>query len=65
VEASSGIILLAAAIVALVWANSPWAAHYEHLLHTPVSLGFGGHFFTRSVHFWVNDILMVVFHLQS
>jgi NhaA family Na+:H+ antiporter len=61
VEASSGIILLVVAMVALVWANSPWAGHYEHLLHTPVSLGFGEQIFTRSVHFWVNDILMVVF----
>lgn len=61
VEASSGIILLVAAMAALIWANSPWAAHYEHLLHTPVSLGFGEHILARSVHFWVNDILMVVF----
>jgi NhaA family Na+:H+ antiporter len=61
VEAPSGIILLVAAMVALFWANSPWAAHYEHLLHTRVSLGFGEQIFTRSLHFWVNDILMVVF----
>ncbi len=61
VEASSGIILLVTAVVALVWANSPWASTYEHLLHTPISLGFGEHAFTQTVHFWINDILMVVF----
>jgi NhaA family Na+:H+ antiporter len=49
------------AVIALVWANSPWASAYEHLLHTPISLGFGEHAFTRTVHFWINDILMVVF----
>ncbi len=61
VEASSGILLLATAVIALVWANSPWASTYEHLLHTPISLGFGEHAFTRTVHFWINEILMVVF----
>ena len=61
VEASSGILLLVTAVIALVWANSPWASTYEHLLHTPVSVGFGEHVFTRTVHFWINEILMVVF----
>lgn len=61
VEASSGIILLATALIALVWANSPWASTYELLLHTPISLGFGEYAFTQTLHFWINDILMVVF----
>ena len=61
VEASSGILLLVAAVVALAWANSPWASSYEHLLHTPISIGFGEHVSTRTVHFWINEILMVVF----
>lgn len=61
VEASSGILLLFAALIALVWANSPWQATYEKLLHIPISVGFGEHVFTRTVHFWINEILMVVF----
>lgn len=61
IQTSSGILLLLVAVVALVWANSPWASSYTDLLHTPISLGFGEHFFSRSLHFWVNDILMVVF----
>ncbi|MBL4636678.1 MAG: Na+/H+ antiporter NhaA [Kofleriaceae bacterium] len=61
VQTSSGILLLLIAVVALIWANSPWASSYEELLHTPISLGFGEHFFARSLHFWINDILMVVF----
>ena len=60
-EASSGIILLITALVALVWANSPWASAYDHLLHTSISLGFGEYSFSHTVHFWINDILMVVF----
>jgi NhaA family Na+:H+ antiporter len=39
----------------------PWGAYYEHLLHTPISLGFGDHSFSQTVHFWINDVLMVVF----
>lgn len=61
VEASSGILLMVAAVIALVWANSPWAPTYNHLLHTPISVGFGEYVFTRTVHFWINEILMVVF----
>lgn len=61
VEASSGIVLLIAAMIAMVWANSAWAPQYEHLLHTPVSLSFGQYSFSRSLHFWINDVLMVVF----
>ena len=61
IEASSGIILLAAALIALVWANSPWHAGYEALLYTPIGLRAGGFGFERDVHFWINDGLMVVF----
>ncbi len=37
-----GAVLLAAALIALVWANSPWSESYEALLHTPISLQIGG-----------------------
>ncbi|MCC6553254.1 MAG: Na+/H+ antiporter NhaA [Polyangiaceae bacterium] len=63
VEAASGIVLLAAAVVALVWANSAWAASYEALWHTPITLGIGRHVLTQSIHFWVNDGLMTIFFL--
>jgi len=61
VQAASGIILLVAAIVALVWANSPWRHTYEALWHTPIVLGVGPYVSARSLHFWINDGLMVVF----
>jgi NhaA family Na+:H+ antiporter len=61
VEASSGIVLLAAAVIALAWANSPWRSGYEALLHTPIGLRVGGLAFERDIHFWINDGLMVVF----
>ena len=40
-EAASGILLLGAAVVALVWANSPLAASYFELWDTPVSVHVG------------------------
>ncbi|MDA1096327.1 MAG: Na+/H+ antiporter NhaA, partial [Chloroflexi bacterium] len=61
VEASSGILLLVTAMIAVIWANSPWWSSYEHLLETPIALGFGDQTFSRTVHFWINDILMVIF----
>jgi len=61
IEAASGILLLLMAIIALVWANSPWSAVYDHLLHTPITISFGAHAFSRTVHFWINDVLMAIF----
>jgi NhaA family Na+:H+ antiporter len=61
IEASSGIVLLAAALVAFAWANSPWRSAYRALLHTPVGVAVGGLAFERDLHFWINDGLMVVF----
>lgn len=61
IEAASGILLLLAAAVAMVWANSPWAESYFHLWHTPVGLRLGGLSFERPLEWFVNDGLMVIF----
>ncbi len=61
VEAAGSIILLAAAAVALVWANSPWAASYDALWHTPLTVDLGPLHLSESLQHWVNDALMVVF----
>jgi NhaA family Na+:H+ antiporter len=63
IQASSGLVLLATAIVALVWANSPWHQSYEALWHTPFTIGLGEWVFERDLHFWINDFLMAVFFL--
>jgi NhaA family Na+:H+ antiporter len=62
VEAASGIVLLLATVVALVWANSPWANTYDALWHLPLSPGFGSAS-AGTVHFWINEGLMTVFFL--
>lgn len=63
VETTSGILLLAAAAIALAWANSPLAASYHALWQAPLSLRLGGHEFSGSLQFWVNDGLMTLFFL--
>jgi Na+:H+ antiporter, NhaA family len=61
IEAASGILLLAAAAVALAWANSPWRGGYQTFLHTPIGVRLGSLGFERDLQFWINDGLMVVF----
>jgi NhaA family Na+:H+ antiporter len=59
-EASGGIVLLAAAVVALVWANSPWQASYETLWQSRVTLGFGVFRVEEDLRHFVNDGLMAL-----
>ena len=61
IEAASGIVLLLAAAVALIWANSPWAESYVHFWHTPVGVKIGAFTFERSLEWVVNDGLMALF----
>lgn len=63
VEASSGIVLLAAAVAAMLWANSPWHTSYESLWHLAIKLPFGARDWVISTHFLVNDGLMTIFFL--
>ncbi len=62
-EASGGIVLLAASILALVWANSASAPLYQGMLHLPAGLHLGPHGLEMSLHHWINDGLMAVFFL--
>lgn len=60
-EASGGILLIIATIIALVWANSPFADSYHHLWHTYLTISLGGLALNYSIHHWINDGLMVIF----
>lgn len=60
---ASGVLLLGAVAVALVWANSPWRASYEHLWHTPASLHLGSIEIGHDLRFWVNEGLLTFFFL--
>ena len=60
-QASSGIVLLACVILALVWANSPLASSYFALWHLHFSVHFGDFVFDKPLEYWINDGLMVIF----
>ena len=60
-QASTGIVLVFSALLALLWANSPWSALYQKILHYPLGLHLGGFSLSFSLHHWVNDALMVIF----
>jgi Na+/H+ antiporter NhaA len=60
-ESGSAGMLVAAAVVALVWANSPWSPSYVDLWHTELSIRFGSGALSMDLHHWINDGLMVVF----
>ena len=61
-EAAGGVAMLAMAIVALVWANSPFGDSYVELWETLISLHIG-----ELIHIdldlrgWVNDLAMAIF----
>src|SRR5689334_25216340 len=60
IEAASGILLIAAATIAMAWANSPWRETYAALWHMPLGLRFGDFRFERPLEWVVNDGLMVI-----
>ncbi|UAL10037.1 Na+/H+ antiporter NhaA [Caulobacter segnis] len=54
-EAAGGYVLMAAAALALIVANSPLAETYVHALHTPIG--------PMGAQHWINDGLMALFFL--
>ena len=60
-EISGGVVLLVAAAVALIWANSPFRDSYDALWNTELSLTVGGFELAGDLQHWVNDALMVLF----
>lgn len=60
-EASSGVLLIIATAIALIWANSPWAASYVHLWETKITISFGTFAISKDLLHWINDGLMAVF----
>ncbi|MBA6413427.1 Na+/H+ antiporter NhaA [Parahaliea sp. F7430] len=62
-QTTSGILLMACAVIALVIANSPWHDVYEDFLQTAITLGIGEHSFSFTVHHWINELLMTFFFL--
>ncbi|GAA1477588.1 hypothetical protein GCM10009623_20340 [Nocardioides aestuarii] len=60
-EAGGAVLLLAATILALVWANSPFKETYEQFWHTEVAFRVAGVELALDLKHWVNDGLMAFF----
>lgn len=61
-EASVGVLLLIATILALVFQNSNLTHNfYQAFLHFPIIIGFGDLMLNKPLEFWVNDVLMAIF----
>ncbi len=57
IQGISSFFLLAAAILALLWANSPWQESYHHVWEMQLTLSR----LDLPVHAWINDALMAIF----
>ena len=62
-SASGGVLLMGAAAVALIWANSPFSATYAELWATKLSITIGDVTISESLLHVVNDGLMAIFFL--
>lgn len=60
-ESAAGVVLFCAAVLALIWANSPLAFAYEALLNMPVEVRIGPLQLAKPLLLWVNDGLMAIF----
>ena len=62
-ESGGAVALLAATVVALLWANSPWPSSYESVWTTQLSIRLGSHGISLDLREWVNQGLMTFFFL--
>ena len=60
-QLAGALLLGVAAVVAVIWANSPWRDVYADILHTHLRIGLGDVAIDKSLHHWINDGLMGIF----
>ncbi len=60
-KATGGILLIVSALIALIWANSPWGDSYLSLWETKFTVGYGAATLSKPLLLWVNDGLMALF----
>ena len=62
-ETSGAVVMLAAAVAALLWANSPWSHSYESVWTTRLVIRVGRAGISADLRSWVNEGLMTLFFL--
>ncbi|MCD2188079.1 Na+/H+ antiporter NhaA [Actinomycetospora soli] len=60
-ETLAAVFLLVATLLALIWANSPWAWTYDVFWHGRIAISIGGVGIDLDLQHWVNDGLMALF----
>ena len=60
-ETTGALVLFAAAVTALIWANSPWAGSYFAIWKQQLGFSIGGVSLVNDLRHWINDGLMAVF----
>lgn len=60
-ESAGGILIVGAAFLAILLANSPFYSLYKMLIDTPVSIKIGALEIAKPLLLWVNDGLMAIF----
>lgn len=62
-DALGGLLLIAAAMVALFWDNSPFAPYYNSLLNAEGIIAVGSYGLSKPLLLWINEGLMAIFFL--
>ncbi|MBF7072542.1 Na+/H+ antiporter NhaA [Glaciecola sp. MH2013] len=60
-DAAGGVLLVFAALLAMVMANTPLVSFYNDIFSTPVAVKFGAFEVNKPLILWVNDGLMAIF----
>ena len=63
-EASSGLVLMGATLIALFVANSPWQDAYHQLLTLKLTVSIEQYAISKPILLWINDGLMAIFFLH-
>ena len=61
IESFSGILLLLATVLALIWANSPYSESYQALWQYKVGFTTESFELNKPLILWINDGLMAIF----
>lgn len=63
-DMTSGILMIIAMFASIICANTGWHEAIEKFWETQLFVGLSGLTFSKSLEWWVNDVLMVFFFLQ-
>ncbi|AHE67389.1 Na+/H+ antiporter NhaA [Legionella oakridgensis] len=62
-ETIGGLLLFAAALLAIIIANTPLREAYDKLFHLPINLNIGDFEIKKPLHIWINDGLMAIYFM--